>query len=58
LNGFLCKTRENKLITGYGGIGKYYGYNSEGYVYGDDSTYEVNNPEIVSRAYKIAMAEI
>jgi len=29
LNSFLCKTRENKLITGYGGIEKYYGYNSE-----------------------------
>ena len=24
LNSFICKTRENKLITGYGGIEKYY----------------------------------
>ena len=25
LNNFIQKTRENKLITGYGGVGKYYG---------------------------------
>ena len=25
LNSFIVRTRENKLITGYGGIGKYYG---------------------------------
>jgi len=27
LNSFICKTRENKLISGYGGIEKYYGFN-------------------------------
>ena len=30
LANFIAKTRENKLITGYGGVEKYYGIEKEG----------------------------